>query len=115
MPDGAQTQTGRGFGGLTPIDEFIDRCLPQRNGKPLGRRARQSLVKRCGIRVIRLGRNGFVDEEFEAQRLRDIAQRDMQPRGPGRPRKVQHPPSSNWSTETAAPALAAAGADGTQK
>ena len=114
MPDGAQTQTGRGFGGLTPIDEFIDRCLPQRNGKPLGRRARQKIIKRCGIRVIRIGRNGFVEEEFEAQRLREIAQRDMLPRR-GRPRKVQLPASANRGADTA-PALSALGhGDGTHK
>ena len=87
MPDGAQTPTGRGFGGLTPLDEFFERCLPKRNGKPLTRRARNVIIKKHGIRVIRLGNNAFVDEGFEAQRLRDIAQRDILPRGPGRPRK----------------------------
>ena len=87
MPDGAQTQTGRGFGGLTPIDEFFDRCLSQRNGRPLGRRARQKYIRKYGIKIIWLGRSGFVDEQFEADRLREIAQRDMLPRGPGRPRK----------------------------
>jgi len=61
--------------------------LPKRNGKPLTRRARNVIIKKHGIRVIRLGNNAFVDEGFEAQRLRDIAQRDILPRGPGRPRK----------------------------
>jgi len=91
MPDGTETPTSRGFGGLTPLDQFFDRCLLQRNGKPLGRRARQKYIRKYGIKVIWLGRSGFVDEQFEADRLREIAQRDMLPRGPGRPRKGAAP------------------------
>jgi hypothetical protein len=72
------------------VDEFFDRCLPQRNGRPLGRRARQKYIRKYGIKVIWLGRSGFVDEQFEADRLRKIAQQSpgLLPRGPGRPPKA---------------------------
>jgi hypothetical protein len=112
----------RGFGGLIHWDDFVDKYLPLSNGARRGKRSRQKIARAHGFQLIRLGWNSFVDEEFEAQRLREISQRDMLPRGPGRPRKhltavgeskkIRRPRSPNRGSDAALPVIAASGDDG---
>jgi hypothetical protein len=79
-----------GFGGLRPLAAFLNEFFPMKNGKPRSLRNQQDFVRRYGLRVIRRGYQAYVDEELEAQRLRDAlrnAETARRPRGPGRPRK----------------------------
>jgi len=79
-----------GFGGLRPLGAFLEQYFPMTNGKPRSLRNQQDFVRRYGIRVIRRGYQAYVDEELEAERLRQSlrdAECARMPRGPGRPRK----------------------------
>jgi hypothetical protein len=93
------SQPSSGFGGLTPWDEFVDKHFPLPDGRKRGRRSRQKIARECGFHLIRIARHNFVDEQYEADRLREISQRDMLPRGPGRPRK-QHSAAVDKSEKT---------------
>jgi hypothetical protein len=124
MSEASRPSTG--FGGLTPWDEFVDKHFPLPDGRKRGRRSRQKIARECGFHLIRIARHNFVDEQYEADRLRKIAQQDMLPRGPGRPRKQQtvgfresgktrRSRSPSRGSDAAAPEIVAARADGTSQ
>lgn len=80
-----------GFGGMKPLGPFLDTYFPMPDGTPRSQRNQYDFARRYGIKVIRRGNTNYVDEELEAQRMRDSlhqAEAARVPRGPGRPRKI---------------------------
>jgi hypothetical protein len=75
-----------GLPGLVPYYEWVAVNLPLPSGKVRSRRSAQSLAKKLGLPLVRIGLCAFLDLERASAVLRENQQPpDRTPRRPGRP------------------------------